>query len=56
MLRCLSEILGVESFLFPLNKKGLGVKPPETNQSSRQIVEDVREIPLKICEIMGILF
>ena len=57
MLRCLSaEIFGVESFLFPLSKQGLVVKPPETNQTSRKFVEDVQEIPLKICENMGILF
>ena len=57
MLRCLSgEIFGVESFLFPLSKQGLVVKPPETNQTSQKIVEDVRENPLNICEIMGILF
>lgn len=42
--------------MFPLNKKGSGVKPPETNQTSRKFVEDVQENPLKICEIMGILF
>lgn len=50
------ESLAWSRFMFPLNKKGSGVKPPETNQTSRKFVEDVQENPLKICEIMGILF
>lgn len=32
------------------------MKPPETNQTSQKIVEDVQENPLKICAIVGFLF